>query len=401
MKKFRLKNGLTVIYVEKPSQSVAVEVLVKVGSNNEEVEELGISHFIEHMLFEGTKKRGSSREIANEIEKIGGELNAYTSNERTCYFARVLNKHFDKALEVIADILQNPLFREEDIEKQRKIILKEIGLVTDEPRFHQWVLFGKALFKKHPARNPTYGTIKTVKAIKKKQILDYYRKYYQANNLVVSVVGRVKGLKKKVEEKFVMGKGKKLKLKLVKEPKQTRVRVLKERRRTANTYMVLGYRGVSRDNWDSYVLDVISAVLGRGQSGWMFDTIRSQYGLAYEVGVQHVAENDHGFFGIHLSTDKNKMNLVKKLIFEVLEKLRKISDEDLKEAKEYIEGDFLLENEDTQKVGDNVVVWEHLTKASDFVDYIKRVKKVTKADIKRVVDKYFTKNYCLAVVEGK
>ena len=201
MQKFKLKSGLTVIYLKKPGASVSVEVLVKVGSNNEKESELGISHFIEHMVFEATKKRGSSREIANQIEGIGGELNAYTSNERTCYYAKVPKKYFNRALDVISDILQNPLFREEDIEKQRKIILKEVGLVTDEPRFHQWVLFGKALFKKHPARNPAYGTVKTVKLMKKNQILNYYKKYYQPNNMVISVVGDVKGLKRKLEEK--------------------------------------------------------------------------------------------------------------------------------------------------------------------------------------------------------
>ncbi|MFC1801729.1 M16 family metallopeptidase [Nanoarchaeota archaeon] len=401
MQKFKLKNGLTVIYLEKPSQSVAVEVLVDVGSNNESLEEAGISHFIEHMVFEGTRKRGSSREIANEIEKIGGELNAYTSNERTCYFARVLNKHFDKALDVISDILQNPLFREEDIEKQRKIILKEVGLVTDEPRFFQWILFGKSLFKKHPAKNPTYGTVKTVKSMTKKQILDYYKKYYQPNNMVISVVGKVKGLRKRLENKFVLDKGKLTKFKSVKEPKQNKIRVLKERRKITNTYVVLGYRTVPRKEKESYALDVIDAILGRGQSGWMFDTIRSQHGLAYEVGTQHVAEKDYGFFGIHLSVDKEKINLVKKLIFEVLERLKKVSDEDLKEAKEFIEGDYLLENEETQKAGDNIVNWEQLTRAEDFFNYVKTIKKVKKNDIKRAVEKYFTKNYCLVIIEGK
>lgn len=401
MRKFKLKNGLTVLQIKKPTKSVAIEILVKVGSNQEEKNVFGISHFIEHMLFEGTKKRGSSRAIANEIEKIGGELNAYTANERTCYFSRVLKKHFDTALDVLADIIQNPLFRENDIQKQRKIILKEVGLVTDEPRFHQWVLFSKILFKKHPARNPTYGTIETVKSINKKQILNYYRKFYQPNNMVVSVVGDVKGLRQKMEEKFKMGRGEKEKVEEVKEPKQKEPRTGKEKRKITNTYVVLGYRTVPRRERDSYVLDVINAILGRGQSGWMFDTIRSQYGLAYEVGIQHVAETNYGFFGVHLSTDKNKINLVKKLIFEVLGRLQRISDEDLKEAKEFIEGDYLLENEETEKAADNAAIWEQLTKAKDFSNYVKKIKRIRKSDVKRVAKKYFTKNYCLAVVEGK
>jgi len=401
MKKFKLKNGLTVVQIKKPGASVVVEVLVKVGSNDEKEKELGISHFIEHMVFEGTKKRGSSREIANVIEGVGGELNAYTSNERTCYYAKVPNKHFNRALDVISDILQNPLFRKENVEKQRKIILKEVDLVTDEPRFHQWVLFGKALFKKHPARNPAYGTVETVRKITKKQILDYYKKYYIPNNMIISVVGEVKDLKKKLEEHFFTPKGKKIKEKTIKEPKQKKVRVKKEKRKVANTYMVLGYRTVPRKNKESYIFDVIDAILGRGQSGWMFDTIRSKYGLAYEVGVQHVAENNYGFFGVHLSTGKKKIELVKKLIFEVFGRLKNISDEDLKEAKEYIEGNFLLENEDSQKAADNILGWEQLAKAEDYFDYIKKIKKINKGEVQKTAEKYFTEKYCLAIIEGQ
>ena len=177
MHKYTLKNGLTLLFEKRATKTTAVEVTVKTGSNNESKKINGISHFIEHMLFEGTKTRKSSREIANEIEKLGGELNAYTSNERTAFFAKVLNKHFDKALEILSDIIKNPLFDKKNIEKERKVILKEINLVTDEPRFHQWILFQKTLFKKHPSKNPTYGTVEAVKTITKKDLLNYYHIY--------------------------------------------------------------------------------------------------------------------------------------------------------------------------------------------------------------------------------
>jgi len=123
MQKIKLKNGLTVIYQKKETNSVAIEFLVKVGSNNETKSERGISHFLEHMVFEGTKKRPTSQEIANEIEKIGGDLNAYTSSERTCFFVKVLNKHFDIGLDVLTDILQNPLFSEKGIEKEKNFVI--------------------------------------------------------------------------------------------------------------------------------------------------------------------------------------------------------------------------------------------------------------------------------------
>ena len=165
MKKTNLKNGLTLIEEKKDTASVSIVITVKTGSNNETKKILGISHFIEHMLFEGTAKRENSTIIANEIEKLGGDLNAYTSNEKTCFYIKVPKKHFDKALDILSDILQNPVFDKKSIEKERGIILKEINLVNDEPRFYQWILFQRTLFKKYPTKNPAYGTRAAVKKI--------------------------------------------------------------------------------------------------------------------------------------------------------------------------------------------------------------------------------------------
>ncbi|MBR9683707.1 insulinase family protein [Candidatus Woesearchaeota archaeon] len=400
MQKIKLKNGLTVIYQKRNTNSVAIEVMVKVGSNNELVAERGVSHFLEHMVFEGTKKRGSSQEISNEIEKIGGELNAYTSKERTCFFIKVLGKHFDIALDVLSDIMQNPLFREEDIDREKKIVNKEIDLVNDEPRFYQWMLFENNLFDKHPTRLPTYGSKKVIEGLKRDNILDYYNKFYSPNNMVVSIVGNVKDWKKKVSAKFVLGKGKEVKESVVREALAKRKRVKKEKRKIANTYLVLGYKTVPRRHKDSYVLEIINGILGRGQSGWMFQEIRGKRGLAYEVGTQHVAERDYGYFAIYLSTDRAKVELVKKLILEQLEKLKRISDKDLQEAKTFIEGDYFLETEDNQQLADHLTFWEQMGDAKMIEEYVNRTKKVSINDVKRVVNKYFN-NYCLAIVEGK
>jgi len=400
MQKIKLKNGLTVIYEEKDTNSVAVEVMVKVGSNNEKNKERGITHFIEHMVFEGTNKRRNSQEIANEIEKIGGELNAYTSSERTCFYVKVLKRHFDKALDVLADIVQNPLFREEDIEKEKKIVGKEIDLVNDEPRFYQWILFEKSLYEKHPTRFPTYGSKKIVGSLRKEDILDYYKKYYVSSNMVVSIVGKINEWKKKVEEKFILGEKREVKEVKVEEPFRKGNKIKKEKRKIANSYLVLGYKTVPRNHPDSYILEVINGVLGRGQSGWMFQEIRGKRGLCYEVGTQHISERDFGYFAAYLSTDKRKIDLVKKLILEQLEKLKKISEKDLKEAKDYVEGSYLLEVEDNQKLADCLVFWEQMGDAKEMEEFIKKIRKVKISAVRRVVDVYF-KNYCLVVVEGK
>ena len=401
MKKWILTNGLRLIYVKKPTSSVALQVLVNVGSNWENPRYRGISHFIEHMVFEGTDKRSNAKEIANEIERVGGEINAYTSNERTCFYAKVLGKHFDTALDVMADILQRPLLREEDVERQKNILFKEIDLVTDEPRFHQWVLFQQTMFRKHPSRYPTYGTRASVRRVTGHDLHKFFQKYYLPKNMTLAIVGNVPGVRKKVERAFSKKKGKILPQRMVTEPAQRGTRVKKEKRNVANTYVVLGHRTVPRWHKDSYVLDVIDAILGRGQSGWMFDEIRNRHGLAYEVGTQHVTEKDYGFFATHLSANKKDVRKVKRLILDQLKRLERLTPDELHEAKTYLEGDFFLSHEDTQKLADEIVFWEQMGNAKWLNDYVKKIKSVSLKDVRRVAKAYLRKNYCLAIIEGK
>src|SRR3989344_8970270 len=157
MQKHILKNGITLIFEKTSSKSVAVEIMFKIGSNYENLKVAGISHFLEHMLFEGTKKRKTSREIANEIEKYGGDFNAYTTGDRTAFFIKIINKKFDIALDILSDMVKNSIFEEKIIKKEKKVILKEINMVIDDSRLFQWVFFQQTLFEKHPVRFPTYG----------------------------------------------------------------------------------------------------------------------------------------------------------------------------------------------------------------------------------------------------
>lgn len=402
MQKHTLKNNLTIIFEKRQTKTVAIEITVKTGSNNETKRINGISHFIEHMIFEGTKTRKSSREIANEIEKLGGELNAFTSSERTCFFSKVLNKHFDKALEVLSDIIKNPLFDKKAIEKERKVIIKEIDLVTDEPRFHQWILFQKTLFKKHPTKNPTYGSKQAVKKLTRKDLLNYYKKFYKPNNIIISVVGNVKDVKNKVNRQFKDIKQSKLKKqKTIKEPVQKKPIKKTEKKKLLSSYMVLGYKAPARVEKESYTLDIIHAILGRGQSGRLFDEIRNKRGLAYEIGVQYEPAIDYGFFAVYLSTDKKNINKIKDIILQEFKKLKKIKNKDIEEAKNYIEGNHTLENEDNFQFADKLAFW-HMVKDADLAkDYIRKIKKVTKKDIIKVANKYLNKNYTLAVLEQK
>ena len=399
MKKSILLNDLTVITEKKSSDSVSILVNVCIGSNYETKKQLGISHFIEHMLFEGTKKRRKNSIIANEIERLGGELNAFTSNERTVFYVKVPKKHFDIALDIISDIIQNPLFEKKSIEKERKIILKEINMVTDEPRFHQWVLFNKALFKKHPARNPPYGTKETVSSMKKQDLINYYKKYYTSNNTIISVVGNISNTETKIKKAFKKLRKASIKPLKVIEPVQTTIQTLKEKKRILNSYMVLGYKTPTRNTRDSYTLDIIKALLARGQSGKIVEEIRGRLGLAYEVNVLHEPNKDYGSFAVYLNTDKKNIPKIKKLILAQFKSIASISTKDLNDAKGYIEGKYLLENEDTQSLADEFAYWEMISSAKLAKNYLREIRKIAKDDIARVANKYLTKNYAIAVIE--
>jgi predicted Zn-dependent peptidase len=402
MEKYRLGNGINVIFEKNMSKSVAIEVVFKVGSNDESKEISGISHFLEHMLFEGTKKRKNSRAIAVEIEKYGAEFNAYTSNERTSFFIKIINKRLDIALDILSDMVANPLFNKKNIEKEKKVILKEINMVNDDPKQYQWILFQQNLFEKHPAKNPTYGTIKAVKNLNRNIITDYYNKYYTPNNMVISVVGNVSNIKEKINKYFGNLKPKKVvQRKKVAEPLQKKIKKFVQKRKIYTSYLVLGYKTVSRMHKDSYVLDVINSVLGKGQSGWMFEEIRNKHGLAYQIGVQSELEGDYGFFAVFAGLDKKNIDKARKIILQQFRKLERISKTELDEAKTYIEGNHTLNMEDNFHAADNLAFWEIIKNASLADNYIKNIKKVKINDVRRVARKYLNDYYTMITVEQK
>jgi predicted Zn-dependent peptidase len=403
MKTFYLKNGLKVMVERKPAKTVAIEVNVATGSNNEEARVAGISHFLEHILFDGTKKRATALQISNEIERLGGEFNAATSNERTFFYIKVLSKHIDIALDILSDIILNPSFDAENVKKEKSIILDEINMVNDQPRYYQWILFQKSLFKKHPCRNPVYGSVKAISEISSKDLADYHKRYYMPANMTLVVAGGIgKGIESKIEKYFGgAAKAAKPKQPFITEPASTEKEVVREKRSINQSYVVLGYKTPFRSHKDSYTLDVIRAILGRGQSGRIFDEVRNKLGLAYDVGVYHNPNIDFGLFAVYASTNKKNINRIVEIVLREFKQLEKLSEKDLGEAKTFLEGEFLLHTEDNQKLADVLAFWDMANTHSSVDSYIKNIKKVTVQDVARAAKKYFTDNYTLAVVEQK
>ncbi len=400
MEKVILPSGLTAIYKHKPGNSVVVEVMAKVGSNDETAQERGISHFLEHILFEGTIKRPSNQKISNEIEKIGGDFNAYTTNERTCFHVKVLPKHFSIAVEVLADILGHSLLREKDIQKEKNVVLKEIDMVHDEPRYYQWVLFQQHLFQKHPSKYPTYGNRKVIKGLNRQKVMRFFQKYYHPSNMVVCIVGNAPHWKKEIESQLVLAPGKVVKPSIAPEDLSTKPQEKREKKNVASTYTIMGFKTCPRNHADAYILEVINGILGRGQSGWMFTELRGKLGLGYEVGTQHIAERTYGYFAIYATIDKKNVKLVKSLMEKEIAKLQLVTAQDVQEAKDFIEGSYILELEDSQKLADQILFWEQVGSAQLLEQFILGVKKVTVDDVKRVAAQYL-KNPLFVVVEGK
>ncbi len=380
------EGGLRCIYVPVKTQTASVLVNVRSGSNSERRGEHGIAHFIEHMLFEGTKKMPSSFLVANEIEKLGGELNAATSNERTYFYAKVPARHFGSALNVLSDIVCSPLFDPAAIEKEKSVVLDEIRLVNDQPRFYQWVLFSESLFGTHPAGRPIYGAVSDIARLDRNHVLDYYCRHYGRKNITVAVAGNVPGCFSLVKRAFSSLAGGFAHRPGATVRLQKKSRCVTERKGTAQGYAVLGYRTVPRQHPDSVVLDVIRAILGRGQSGKIFDEIRNKRGLAYEVGVHHNPSTDFGFFAVYFSAEKKNLARCRSIALAEIGRLSEAGRKELSEAKAYLEGEFLLQCEDTCKAAELAAFWDQA--GLSIAGYPASVRKVSVQDVRRAAQKY-------------
>ncbi len=398
IKRFVLKNGLTVVWEPRKSDTVAIEVCVGAGSNNETPKIAGISHFLEHMLFEGTKTR-TAKQISEAIENVGGQLNAATSNERTFFYIKLPKAKARLGLEILSDMMKNPSFDLKVFEKEKKVVLEEIKMVNDQPMLYQWVLFEKNIFKKHPTRNPIYGRVDSVSSMTRDQMVDYYSKWYLPNNMTLCVIGDIKKLKDLAERFFgELVPGKLPVIAKVIEPKDLKPTIKKEKKNTKQAYVIIGYKTIPRLHVDSYALDVIEAIFSKGLSGRVNEEIRVKRGLVYSVGANHESKKDYGFFVVHLNCAPKNLALCKRLVLEEFRKLDNLGKKELREAKDSIIGRDVLDQENSQRRADELAFWENIKEAKLADEYQKQINKVTVKDIIRVRNKYFNKNYTMTVI---
>jgi predicted Zn-dependent peptidase len=406
-KEYKKENGVKLIYKKFPEfHSVAVGVFVKTGSRYEEKTIAGISHFIEHLLFKGTKNR-SCNEIKEAIEGVGGSFNGFTSTEGTCYWIKILDKYIDLSFDVLSDMIKNPLLKQEDIDKERNVIIEEINMYRDIPAKYVHELFDNLIFENHPLGMPISGTPETLTNIKREDMLNYINEKYSGENIVVSVCGNFDEKKlKKIFDKYFDGIERKKENKFEKwEEKTDGPKVKLMIKDTEQTHISFGGFAYSFEDERKYPLSILNVIVGGNMSSRLFNRIREELGLAYEIRSFIRQYKDTGIYNI--SAGIAPVNLEKALI-EIIKELRKIKEKGLKDdeferAKRFIISQFLMGLEDNLEymlwIGEQKLLKEKMEKINEIV---KKVERVKKKEVEEVAREIFRKeNSYIAVISSK
>jgi len=404
-KKTTLKNGLRIITVpQKSTQAVTVLVLVGTGSKYETKEISGISHFLEHMFFKGTKKKPDKITIAETLDKVGGIYNAFTGEECTGYFAKVAATHLDLALDWVSDIYLHSLLPEQEIAKEKGVIIEEINMIYDNPMTYVLTLWSKLLYGDQPAGWDIAGTKESVSQMNRKKLASYMASHYVAQNTVVCVAGNIQEARAINEVKKSFAEIKNIKL-LGKEKvieRQTRPELLVHFKETDQAHLCLGVRGYNIFHPKRYVQDILSVILGGMMSSRLFIEVREKLGLAYYIRTEAETDSDTGFLATRAGVDNKN---VEKAISTILKEYRKISQEkitdgELKKAKDYIKGKTALVLEGSDDLASFYGTQELLEKKILTLNEIyAKIDKVSSRDVMEVAQDIFqSKNLNLAMV---
>ena len=394
-KKTILKNGLRIITVPaKNTKTAAVLVLVGTGSKYETKDINGISHFLEHMFFKGTKKRSSTMKIVEPLDQIGGHYNAFTSQEYTGYWAKVDASHLDLALDWVSDIYINSLFNVKEINRERGTILQEINMILDIPMNYVGYLWLKLLYGDQPAGWDIAGTENTVKNIQRNDFINYLKNHYSAKNTVIAVAGNIKQEEtiNKIKKYFQKINKYKIKDKLLVEEKQNKPQTLIHYKDTDQTHLILGARAYNMFHPDRYALSILGDILGGYMSSRLFISVRERQGLAYYIKAEADMDTDVGYLAASSGVDNQKVDKAIKTILEEFKKItkQKVGPKELKKAKDHIKGSALIGMEASDAQASFYASQELLTgKILTLEEKFSKINKVTANDVQRVAKDIF------------
>ncbi|MGM0506128.1 MAG: M16 family metallopeptidase [Bacteroidota bacterium] len=393
VEKSTLKNGMRVV-TENVDQvkSVAVGVWVHTGSRDEPDEKAGITHFLEHMLFKGTESR-SAYDIALSMESVGGYMNAFTSNEYTCYYTRSLDSELKRSLDVLSDMVGHSVFPEEEMTKEKKVVLEEMKMYRDSPEDTLFESFTNKLFKGHPLGRPILGFEETVTGFTREDLFTYVKNRYQPWNMLLSVAGAVdhEEVCRWAEERFIT-EGTERKERIYDPVPSHEPFKVEIQRPIEQTHMMMGRRGLHFDDENRYILLLANTVLGGGMSSRLHQNIREKYGYCYSIGTFNQSYTDSGMFGVYIGTDREYVDHVRDLIQKEFDQLRsaRVPDRELDEARSQLKGKLLLSQESMSnrmtRLAKSELYYNRFVTLDELVDQIDQV---TSDELKSFSESFF------------
>lgn len=409
VRKTVLPSGLRIVTEEIPGvRSAAYGIWVNVGSRDESPKVAGASHFLEHLLFKGTKTR-SALDISSSIEAVGGEMNAFTSKEYTCFYARVIDTDLPLAIDVISDLITSSVARAEDVESERKVVLEEISMRDDDPSDLVHELFGETFYGDTPLGRPILGTVESIKSLSRNSIFNYYKKRYLPQDIVVAIAGNIKHqkvvdhvIRAMSQDSFLDTPKEAFKLRSNSPARRSQNREIGVmNRKTEQAHLFLGMPGVARDDHRRFAMGVLSAALGGGMSSRLFQEIREKRGLAYSVYSYAQQYAGSGFIGFYAGCNPSKATEVVSIMRDVLHDVASngLTHEELIRAQGAVRGALVLSQEDTgsrmSRIGKSELVYGEIM---TFDQILKAVADVTSADIRALSDEILHSAPTLAVV---
>jgi predicted Zn-dependent peptidase len=397
--KTTLSNGVKILTMQLPHvRSAAMGIWLDTGSRDESPEENGMAHFIEHMLFKGTKTR-SAYEIAKAFDAIGGHSNAFTSMENTCYHVKAIDTYLEKMSDILSDIFLNPSFIEEEMDNERQVVLQEIGMTEDNPDEFVHLLFDSHYWEGHPFSRSILGTPENLMSFTRNDILEFFRRNYAPEKIIISAAGNVD------HSRVVDLMGRQFETIKAKDgfPERTvpvqKPHVMVHERDIEQAHICMGMKGICYSSPDRFAAGIMNTILGGNMSSRLFQEIREKRGLAYNVYSYNSTNTDSGSFGVYAGIAPENAAMTVKLIRKELDRLRNepVSQAELDASREFIRGNILLAEENTD--GQVIRIAQNETYYGRFIsveEVSEKLDMVKVEDIQRLAGELFDPS-CLAL----
>lgn len=400
-----LKNGLTIVGEEIPYlKSVSLGIWINTGSRIETPKESGVSHFIEHMLFKGTENR-SAKDIARDIDNIGGQINAFTNKECTCYYVHLLDEHINIGIDVLNDMILNSTFNNNDIDRERAVILEELKMYEDSLDDLSYDLLVENIYADDGLGMNILGNRKTIKSLKRKDILNHYSKYYVPNNAVISICGNFnfEEVVNLIEEKFGKWEEKEVNIE-VKEAKFHSCFITKNKD-SEQVNIAISLKAIPEENEkEAYALAVVNNIFGGSTSSRLFQNIREDKGLVYSIYSSQTLYKKCGELGVFASTSEEYLKEVYDLIIEEIKNIKEnyITEEELKESKEQLKGNYILSLESISSKmlshGESMLLNNKIKNEDEIIEHINSV---NMEQVEAIINKVFNIENLGVCIVGK